>query len=299
MQRLLAVAIAMFFALPYADAHKIENLSEVYIANQENHFECTTPTFSLISNHECDKVHWQIAPNPDFTDIIPGFDVIQNFNDSISLSGKEETITNQNLIYYFRARTFADGHWGVWSEPFPFTVAFPPSYPWMQTRSDNVAQGAHYKYVQNPYVNEELWQSLQTYFLPETHPAKAALDEIFSEHRVLKSKDAMKKASFDILKHPQRDMIIARHPKLKGYLVKAYLDNKNIKEYEWWKKRIDGVRMVQNCIDRHHYNAMFKTPKKWIYPLPPEPSPKSSEGITRKDFILVVEDMNILNRKKI
>lgn len=174
-------------------------------------------------------------------------------------------------------------------------VPFPSSYPWMQMRSVN-SHGNDYKYIKNPYVSEEIWNELQPYFLPENHPAKTVLDRIF-KHRILESRTAMRKAGFGILRHPQNEMIIAKHPRLKGYLIKAYLDNKEIKEYYWWKRRIDGVRQVQNCIDRHRYNSIMKTPKKWVYPLPPEPSPKS-ENVSRKNFILIVEDMHILTRKK-
>lgn len=156
----------------------------------------------------------------------------------------------------------------------------------------------HCKYAKNPHVSDELWLSLESYFLPDIHPAREVLDRLFSKHRLLKSKAALKKAGFDVFKHPQRDLIIARHPEMKGYLIKAYLDNKQTKEYEWWRKRIEGARMVQNCIDRHGFNSMFKTPRKWIYPVPAEPSPNSSHEDTRKNFILVVEDMNILKRKK-
>lgn len=163
---------------------------------------------------------------------------------------------------------------------------------------ENVKSNPHYKYVQSPYVSEELWNELKPYFLPENHPKKKVLDAIFSKKRLLLSRKFMKHAGFDVLKHPQRDIVVAKHPELKGYLVKAYLDNKKIDEWKWWKKRIDGVRQVQECIDRYNFNAIMKTPKKWIYPLPSEPSPPDFPGIKRKNFILVVEDMNILSRKE-
>lgn len=154
------------------------------------------------------------------------------------------------------------------------------------------------KYIRNTCVDESLWIELQPYFLPENHPIKATLDAIFSKNRVLLSKKTMRHAGFSVLKHPQRDIAIARHPDLKGYLVKAYLDNKKIDEWRWWKKRIDGARQIQECIDHYNFNALMKTPKKWIYPLPVEPSLPNLPGVKRKNFILVVEDMNILSRKE-
>nr|MBA3817005.1 hypothetical protein [Parachlamydiaceae bacterium] len=147
-------------------------------------------------------------------------------------------------------------------------------------------------------VSDELWNELKPYFLPENHPIKANLDALFSMQRLLTSRKTLKHAGFNVLKHPQREIVIARHPALKGYLVKAYLDNKRIDEWRWWKKRIDGARQIQECIDRYNFNALMKTPKKWIYPLPSEPSPPNVPGIQRKNFILVVEDMNILSKKE-
>lgn len=163
---------------------------------------------------------------------------------------------------------------------------------------DTDQQSTLSRYVRNPYVNQTLWDELKPYFLPENHPAKKPLDAIFSKKRILSSRKAMKHAGFDVFKHPQRDIVIARHPEIRGYIIKAYLDNKQIDEWAWWKKRIDGVRQVQECIDRNHFGNMMKTPKKWIYPLPSEPSPPGSLSSRRKNFILIAEDMFILPKKE-
>ena len=151
------------------------------------------------------------------------------------------------------------------------------------------------KYQKNPYVETETWEQLEPYFLPDNHPIKATLDRIFSKSRALASNKAMKKAGFKLLKQPKNKLAIAKHPKLKGYLVKAYLDPMLTTDWVWWIKRIEGARAVQNSIDKHGYQALIKVPQKWIYPLPPEPSPKVIPGAERKNFILVVEDMRVLN----
>lgn len=163
---------------------------------------------------------------------------------------------------------------------------------------NSALQASPARYARNPYVSEALWKELEPYFLPEDHPAKLALDNIFSKKRLLLSKKALQHAGFDVLKHRQRDIVIAWHPSIKGYLIKAYLDNKKIDEWKWWKNRIDGVRQVQACIDRYNFNSIMKTPKKWIYPLPSEPSPPDFPGVRRKNFILVVEDMYTLTKKE-
>jgi hypothetical protein len=183
-------------------------------------------------------------------------------------------------------------------------LPFPPAYEWMQDNAwKQVAKSYHVnskhaKYIKNPYVSDEVWQEVEPYFLPENHPAKSALDRIFKKSRASESKNTMRRAGFFVLKHPQNCMIIAKHPKLKGYLVKAYPDSTPTSEWIWWLQRIRGSRTIQSSLDRHGYNHIMKVPKKWIYPLPPEPSPSNSEGITRKNFILIVEDMKLISQKK-
>lgn len=172
------------------------------------------------------------------------------------------------------------------------------AYPWMQAKSLSSNDTVAYRYVKNPYVTEEVWEELQSYFLPENHPIKAALDNIFSKRRVLESDASMEKVGFKIINHSQSSMVTAKHSAMKGYLVKAFLDPKETTDWIWWKKRIDGARCIQSSIDRHNFNNLFKVPKKWIYPIPPQPAPKNTQWITPKNFILVVEDMQILDSRK-
>lgn len=145
----------------------------------------------------------------------------------------------------------------------------------------------------NPHVDPILWQELTPYFLPADCREKAILDEIFSKRRVLSSVKSMRKAGFNLVTRPEEKILVARHPKLKGYLIKVYLDSMNIQEWYWWRKRIEGVKVIQASIERHGYQGIMKTPKKWIYPLPAEPSPKPEH--TRRNFILVVQDIDILH----
>ncbi len=85
------------------------------------------------------------------------------------------------------------------------------------------------------------------------------------------------------------------HPLIKGYLFKVYLDvQPDICEWSNWVRRIEGAHAIRACIKRHGYKH-FSVPHKWIYPLPPEPSPPFSEKYHRKNFILIVEDMHIVN----
>jgi hypothetical protein len=151
--------------------------------------------------------------------------------------------------------------------------------------------------VRNPYVSDEIWNAVEPYFVPEFSPVKAALDTIFSKSRVLSSLKSMSKAGFNRLTHPSRKVIVATHPYLKGYLVKVFLDTMDNAEWHSWLRRARGARIIQDAINIHGYQHIMKVPKKWIYPLPADPSPRK-DGIYRKNFVLLVQQMDILDDRK-
>jgi hypothetical protein len=153
-------------------------------------------------------------------------------------------------------------------------------------------------YLYNPFVPPDLWQQLEPYFLPADHPIKARLDRLFHKRRVTQSLQTFEKAGFD---KPQKrnptQIIIGRHPHFKDYIFKVYLDTQPpVEEWKNWVKRIEGARSIQACIQRHGFRH-FTVPNKWIYPLPVEPSPPSNSRYQRKNFILIVENMHILDSK--
>lgn len=149
-------------------------------------------------------------------------------------------------------------------------------------------------YTKSPYIDSQLWQELESYFLPEDHPIKPNLDTIFSASRVSFSSDTLKKAHFHFKKsRTPRNLIAAKHSKLKGYIVKLFTDDQGVcEEWQNWIKRIHGANAIRNAITRHKAEHLLKVPQKWIYPLPVEPSPPP--GSHRTHFILIVEDMRIL-----
>lgn len=152
-------------------------------------------------------------------------------------------------------------------------------------------------YPKNPYVDDQVWSALEPYFLPTNHPIRGALDDLFST-RVTLNEASLKKAGF---KDPHQRIftktVVTRHSKIKGYVLKLYTDDTpGIIDWYEHMQRITGAQRVRDAIKRLGYESLFVVPKKFIYPLPPEPSP--SLGLERKNFILVAEDMNILNKKK-
>lgn len=151
-------------------------------------------------------------------------------------------------------------------------------------------------YIAPASFPSDLWDKLSGYFLPEDSTQRLLLDQIFSKRRVLGSLKSMSRAGFILLTDPRHKIIVARHPKIPGYLFKVFLDTSSECEYHWWRKRINGVNTIQAAIDSHQYGHLMKTPKKWIYPLPAEP--EAAEGTYPKHFILVVEEMDILKHEE-
>ncbi len=145
-------------------------------------------------------------------------------------------------------------------------------------------------YTRPDCVPEETWNSLKRYFLPETDPIKPSLDKLFEDPTVLKSIDDLKRAHFKTTRFRNWDkIIVAKHKKLKGYLIKLFTDSQKVAgEWKNWVKRIEGARVINEAIKKHHYEHLFKTPKKWIYPLR-----RNTPDPYQKCFVLIVEDLKI------
>jgi hypothetical protein len=152
------------------------------------------------------------------------------------------------------------------------------------------------EYPYNPSVSEGEWNHLKQFFLPPDHPIKSKLDKIFSASRVTLNEETVLQAGFpkNTIRSTSK-IVVSSHPKLKGYLVKFYLDEQDISDYVWMVRRLEGARSIREAIKAHGYEKMLSVPNKWIYPLPLEPSPPP--GSHRKNFILVVEDMHIYKGK--
>lgn len=144
-------------------------------------------------------------------------------------------------------------------------------------------------------VCPEIMERLTPYLLPKEHPAKEVLDRLLTG-QPLKDENALRKAGFVFKqrKEPHRQVLCASHPKLKGYLVKAYLDDHQGvgKEEKHWILRIKGAEQIRASIVRLKLQKMMKVPRKWIYLLPDNPT------IPYRRFVLVVEDMQILDQDR-
>ncbi len=143
-------------------------------------------------------------------------------------------------------------------------------------------------------VSSEVFEQLTPYFLPADHPAKKTLDRLFSNTEVLKSDRTLKKAGFKQSgARGYSKTKILKHKKLKKYMIKAFTDaEEEVVEWEIWMRRIDGALAIKTVIDRNNFQHIFKVPQKWVYQVP-----RKQENFQEKNFILVVEDMEIFDKR--
>jgi hypothetical protein len=199
---------------------------------------------------------------------------------------------------------------------------FPSAYPWTETalpslfasgnnenglsklqsllRSIKKLDKNRYQY-EFPEVSEEIWEQVRPYLLPENHPAWSKLNRIFCNSRATLSPEEFKKAGFRRWRPGRWSRVAASsHPECQEYFIKAYCDTELGIFYDWkkWIHRIKGAQAIRQCIKDNNLQANFKVPHKWIYPLPKRPAPPNSSRYLRKNFILICENMRILEHSK-
>lgn len=169
--------------------------------------------------------------------------------------------------------------------------------------SISLVEGAYNGFDTNPYISEEAREMMRPYLMPEDHPAKKTLDKLFRKANVTKNVKSFSKAGF-VLRHAQpRSFIrIAGHEDLKGYLIKAHLDDEEREKFDrpswwWFVKRCEGSRKIAKVIEENNIQK-FKVAKKWIYPLPVITNLPPMTLAKRKQVILVVEDMEVLSTEE-
>lgn len=157
-----------------------------------------------------------------------------------------------------------------------------------------ISCSTHATYTKPAHIDSATWEQVTPYFLPFDHPIRPKLDKIFST-RVSKNSSTLKAAGFSKPKarHYSKN-VVSKHPKLKGYIVKLFTDETVIDDVYELLARIHGAQAARDSIERHQFQSIFVVPKKWIYPLPENPPPASNH-IARKNFILIAEDLDILN----
>lgn len=144
-------------------------------------------------------------------------------------------------------------------------------------------------------------EKIKPYLIPKNHPAKEALDFIFTRSRPTSDLDAMVDAGFDIVSvRPYSFAVIAKHSDIPGYIEKVYLDSekrkKNGKEgWEWLVHRCEGAENIRKLIREKKLN-FFSVPDKWIYVLPK--SARQNEKMNSQPIILLATDMHLVSQEE-
>jgi hypothetical protein len=151
----------------------------------------------------------------------------------------------------------------------------------------------------NHAIPKKVKEQIAPFLLAENHPMKSKLDAIFINTRATRSEKTFKKAGFEILCDTGKRsfIVVASHPKLPGYLVKAYYDTELRKKrhkssWYWLVKRCQGASQIEKIIKKKKFKN-FVVAKKWIYPLPEKSTPPHDKHHKRHHAILLVTDMHL------
>lgn len=141
---------------------------------------------------------------------------------------------------------------------------------------------------------EDYHQRIKPFIIPKDHPAKRALDEIFSTPGVLANEQTVLQAGFSILCYQSGASYIRLlyHPKLEGYLLKVYLDseahaNQRIPGWKKFVLRCEGAKNIRAFIKNRNFKC-FSVPDKFLYEVPISSS-------IQQPVVLVVTDMKAVS----
>lgn len=152
----------------------------------------------------------------------------------------------------------------------------------------------------NPFLSKKEKKQIKHYLIPFNHPMKPSLDYIFLSDRVIQDSNTFAAAGF-ISKfiQPRSYIRVASHPYLPGYLLKVYLDDelrikKETPGWKWFVNRAKNAKLIRRYIKLNKCKY-FTAPEKWIYLLPANSSPPNDPAYSRKNEILLVEDMQLVS----
>jgi len=254
-----------------------------WVSNADSVFH-ETPVFHIQTDKSLiDKVHWQISDTQEFDWISPDFKQISYSSQAIVLDEESKKLLIHGETYYFRFRTEAYQKQTSWSEPFSFSLGYPSSH------------SKEYHWTKNALIDENTWQLLNPYLIPSNHPVKLKLDAILHQGRPTTNAISMKMAGFESIGTIAWDKaFVAKHPQLKGFIIKAYLDDQVWMDDKMLLLRIQGAEQIRSAIKAYGFETYLKVPHKWLYQLPAHTQTHPGQ----KNFILIVEDMTIVDKEK-
>lgn len=155
-----------------------------------------------------------------------------------------------------------------------------------------------------PHLTEEMKKRMGPYLIHSNHPLKQKLDAVFLHSRVTADKKAFLNAGFHILDEgPRSYIIVARHKKLPGHLIKCHLDTEIREKWDrpswyWLAKRCEGARKIRKIIQERNIKH-FSVSQKYIYLLPLlNKTMPFKASYTRHPAILLVTDMDLVSEQQ-
>lgn len=137
---------------------------------------------------------------------------------------------------------------------------------------------------------EGFYEEIQPHIIPQKHKMKKVLDKIFTEHPdAMSNANTVKSAGFAIFRHQKKSkIVILKHPQLKGYLIKGYLeeDIKPDATTPSWQKLLNrclGAQNIRKLIKKKKIKY-FTVPDKWLFILPYQ----------TERVVLLVNDMQLV-----
>lgn len=160
-----------------------------------------------------------------------------------------------------------------------------------------------YPYFENnKTIDKSIKKKLRPYILPEKHPLRIKLSNIFNQVRATQNIEAFTAAGFNVISIGPRSFVhVAVNDSLPGYIFKAYMDTELRKKkgrpgWHWLVQRCKGAAQVRQAIKDHDVTR-FTVAKKWIFPLPARPRPPLDLHHTCHVAILAATDMQLTSMR--
>lgn len=151
-------------------------------------------------------------------------------------------------------------------------------------------------------ISKKIKKQLHPHVIPDSHPLKPALDQIFYTTRATLDENTFAEAGFNTISvRPRSHIRVASHSLLPNHLIKATLDTElrkkaNKESWEWLVLRCEGADKIKRLIKDRSIQH-FVVARKWIYPLPDDPSPPNTNLYKRHLAVLLVTDMDLHSEK--
>ena len=130
--------------------------------------------------------------------------------------------------------------------------------------------GYYPNFEDNHLLNGRMKAMMKSHLIPLDHPLKPILDLIFSQGRVVDSKQSIIDAGFSIVvAMPRSQTIVAKHPLVPGFVFKMHLDSEESGRFdqpscEWLAQRCSHAAKIRKIIQKNHLRH-FIVPDKWLY----------------------------------